>query len=68
MGLRERVQAILAHDSTTTTTSEERVHQAIDEIADEVDRVSTRLAIIDPEWEVIARRPIDDDQAEELLR
>lgn len=66
MGLRQRVQTILGgeHDGT----NEERVHQAIDEIAGEVERVSARLAIIDPEWEVIAHAPINDDMVEALLR
>lgn len=52
MSLRERVQAILWQPDED---EEDRVHRAIEEIAGDVDRVSSRLAVIDPEWEVITR-------------
>lgn len=40
-------------------TEQERVNDAIESIAEEVDYVTQRLAVIDPEWELLARQEID---------
>lgn len=38
---------------------DDRVRVAVEVIAGEVDEVSRRLAVLDPEWELMARELID---------
>lgn len=52
MALLDRVQRILWAPGRS---QEERVNAAIETIADELDQVTDRLKVIDPEWELIAR-------------
>lgn len=53
VALRDRVQrALRAPDRT----EHERVDDAIKTIEEEVDNVSRRLLVIDPEWELIRRK------------
>lgn len=56
VALLDRVQRLLR---TPDRTEEERVHDAVEAIADEVDEVSRRLRVIDPEWELMAREEMD---------
>lgn len=56
VALRDRVQRILA---SPHGSADERMREAIDQVAEEVDVVTGRLAVIDPEWELLARERID---------
>jgi hypothetical protein len=56
VALLDRVQRLLR---TPDRSEEERVHEAVDVIAEEVDEIGRRLRVIDPEWELVARQEMD---------
>lgn len=56
VSLLDRVQRLLR---TPDRSEEERVHDAVEAIASEVDEVNRRLSVIDPEWELLAREPME---------
>lgn len=57
VALRDRVERILGTPGRSDVV---RMNDAIEEVAAEVDQVTRRLAVIDPEWELIAREPLID--------
>lgn len=58
VSLRDRVAAIMRDPGDG---DEQAIHHAIDEVAIEVDRVTRRLAVIDPEWELMTGQRLEPD-------